>query len=161
RAIRTPDYLYVHNFHPERWPACNPETDFGNCDPSPTKELLKALGGTYYEMAFGKRPADELYRLSDDPTGIRNLANDFAFIPVLNELRDQMMSLLKEEGDPRALGNGAIFDTYKYLASRKKGYETWLKAQDAALVEAIKTKAAEVDAKHRPRQNKKKPETGQ
>lgn len=161
RAIRTPDYLYVHNFHPERWPACNPETDFGNCDPSPTKELIKALGGTYYEMAFGKRPADELYRLSDDPSGIRNLANDLAFTPVLNELRDKMMTLLKEEGDPRALSNGAIFDTYKYLASRKKGYETWLKAQDAALAETIKTKAAEVDAKHRARPNKKKPETGQ
>jgi hypothetical protein len=72
-----------------------------------------------------------------------------------------MMTLLKEEGDPRALSNGAIFDTYKYLASRKKGYETWLKAQDAALAETIKTKAAEVDAKHRARPNKKKPETGQ
>ena len=25
RAIRTPDYLYVHNYEPDRWPAGNPE----------------------------------------------------------------------------------------------------------------------------------------
>lgn len=157
RAIRTKDYLYVHNFHPERWPAGNPETDFGNCDPSPTKELLKTLGGTFYEMSFGKRPPDELYRLSDDPSGIRNLANDLAHAEVMNELRERMMGLLKEEGDPRALGNGAIFDTYKYLASRKKGYETWLQAQDAAISAAIKAKAEEVDAKHRERPKKGQP----
>ncbi|MEW6302442.1 MAG: sulfatase, partial [Verrucomicrobiota bacterium] len=74
RAIRTKDFLYVHNFHPERWPACNPETDFGNCDPGPTKEVLKALGGHFYELSFGKRLPDELYRLKDDPEGVRNLA---------------------------------------------------------------------------------------
>ncbi|HEY1081906.1 MAG TPA: sulfatase/phosphatase domain-containing protein, partial [Prosthecobacter sp.] len=156
RAIRTPEFLYVHNYHPERWPACNPETDFGNCDPSPTKELLKALGGTYFEMSFGKRPADELYRLSDDPHGIRNLANDPAFASVMSGLKEQMFTLLKEEKDPRALGNGAIFDTYKYTATRKKGYDTWLKAQDAALSETLKAKAQEVEIKNRARPKKGK-----
>ena len=77
RAIHQ-DYLYVHNFHPERWPAGNPETDFGNCDPSPTKELLKFLGGYFYDLSFGKRAPDELYRLRDDPACVRNLANDLA-----------------------------------------------------------------------------------
>jgi hypothetical protein len=37
--------------------------------------------------------------------------------------------MLKEERDPRALGNGAVFDTYKYVSGRAKGYDTWLKAQ--------------------------------
>jgi N-sulfoglucosamine sulfohydrolase len=155
RAIRTKDYLYVHNFHPDRWPAGNPETDFGNCDASPTKELLKAIGGSYFEMSFGKRQPDELYRLSDDPSGLRNLAHDLAFAPVMAELREKMMAELKAEGDPRALGNGAIFDTYKYLGSRRKGYDTFLQAQDAALAESIKAKAAEVDAKQRVRPGKK------
>lgn len=150
RAIRTKDFLYVHNFNPERWPACNPETDFGNCDPGPTKELLKALGGHYYELSFGKRPADELYRLADDPAGVRNLANDLAFTPVVDELRYKMMTLLKEEQDPRALGNGAIFDTYKYTAGRRKGYETWLKAVDAEMTEKVKAAAAQAEAKEKP-----------
>lgn len=138
RAIRTKEFLYVHNFYPDRWPAGNPETDFGNCDPSPTKEFIKALGGYYYDLSFGKRQPDELYRISDDPECVRNLANDLAFKDTMEDLRYRMMKMLREESDPRALGNGAIFDTYKYVGSRAKGYETWLKAQEAAATEAAK-----------------------
>jgi arylsulfatase A-like enzyme len=141
RAIRTKDFLYVHNFFPDRWPAGNPETDFGNCDPSPTKELLKALGGHYYDLSFGKRRPDELYDLRRDPQGVNNLAHDLAHARTVEELRHRMMSLLKEEGDPRALGNGAIFDTYKYVGGRGKGYETWLKGREADLAESMKAQA--------------------
>lgn len=42
-----------------------------------------------------------------------------------------MTSLLVEDQDPRALGQAAVFDTYKYVGSRRKAYETWLKAQSA------------------------------
>jgi N-sulfoglucosamine sulfohydrolase len=141
RAIRTRDFLYIHNFHPERWPACNPETDFGNCDPSPTKEVLKALGGHFFELSFGKRLPDELYRLRDDPENVRNLANDLAHKEVVDDLRTRLLQLLRAEGDPRALGNGNIFDTYKYVGGRQKGYETWLKAQEPKLAEILKPKA--------------------
>ncbi len=143
RAIRTKEFLYVHNFQPERWPVGNPETDFGNCDPSPSKEVIKMLGGYYYELCFGKRQADELYRLSDDPECVRNLANDIAFNYIKEEMQTRMMTILRAEQDPRALGNGAIFDTYKYVSGRTKGYETWLNAQDSKLDEMMKAKAAE------------------
>jgi N-sulfoglucosamine sulfohydrolase len=129
RGIRTPEYFLVHNFHPERWPAGNPEADFGNCDPSPTKEFLKQIGGYFYELAFGKRPECELYRLSDDPECIRNLASDPAFDDIKAELKRQMFALLRKDEDPRALGNGHVFDDYRYLSGREKGYETWLKRQ--------------------------------
>jgi arylsulfatase A-like enzyme len=129
RAIRTPEFLYIHNYFPQRWPAGNPETDFGNCDPSPTKELLKAIGGEFYDMSFGKRPADALYKLADDPECLRNLAGDPFYQPTMHKLREQMLGMLKEEQDPRALGNGAIFDTYKYVSGRGKGYDTWLNSR--------------------------------
>lgn len=129
RALRTREFLYVHNFFPDRWPAGNPETDFGNVDPSPTKELLKTLGGYYYDLALGKRPADQLFRLTDDPTCVRNLADDLAFAPVVAEMRDRMMRQLREEGDPRASSQGAVFDTYRYTGPRRKAYDTWLAAQ--------------------------------
>ncbi|AGA28769.1 sulfatase family protein [Singulisphaera acidiphila] len=129
RAIRTPEFLYVHNYFPDRWPAGNPETDFGNCDPSPTKELLKAIGGEFYDIAFGKRPMAALYRLADDPECVRNLAADPAYTTVMTTLRDQMIAMLRQEQDPRALGNGAIFETYKYVGPRAKDYDTWLKSQ--------------------------------
>ncbi len=135
RAIRTPEFLYVRNYHPERWPACDPETNFGNCDDSPTKEILKRLGGHYFEMSFGHRPADELYQLSTDPHGVRNLANDPAFADTMAELRERMIEMLKAEGDPRALGYGAIFDTYEYTKTSAKDYDAWLESRDEALSE--------------------------
>jgi len=135
RAIRTPDYLYVHNYFPDRWPACNPETDLGNCDPSPTKELLKAIAGEFYDLSFGKRPEAMLYRIADDPECLRNLADDPAFQGVRDTLREQMLAMLRQERDPRALGEGAIFDTYRYVGGREKGYETWLKSKNSVPIE--------------------------
>jgi arylsulfatase A-like enzyme len=143
RAIRTKEFLYVHNFHPERWPACDPETDFGNCDPGPTKEVIKSLGGYFYELSFGKRLPDELYDIQRDPECVNNLANDLAYTQTMEGLRYRMMGMLKDEKDPRALGQGAIFDTYKYTGGRAKGYETWLKAQETRVAEELKTKAEE------------------
>jgi arylsulfatase A-like enzyme len=131
RALRTKDFLYVHNFHPDRWPAGNPETDFGNCDASPTKEFLKTIGGQFYDLSFGKREADELYDLRRDPEGVNNLAHDLFYAGTLNELRTKMMALLKEDQDPRALGNAAILESYNYVGGRTKAYDTWLKVQEA------------------------------
>lgn len=131
RAIRTRDFLFVHNFHPERWPAGNPEMDFGNCDPSPTKEVIKLLGGHFYDLSFGKRLPDELYDIRRDPECVNNLANDLAYTQTVEELRYTMMRLLKEDGDPRALGKGDGFESLKYVGGRKKGYETWLKEKEA------------------------------
>jgi arylsulfatase A-like enzyme len=133
RAIRTPEFLYVLNYHPERWPACNPETNFGNCDDSPTKEIIKLLGGYYFDLSFGFRPAEELYRLSDDPHGVHNLANDPAFSQIKTGLQQQMLDLLKEEGDPRALGNGRIFDSYQYVKTSAKDFNLWLQSRDEEL----------------------------
>jgi hypothetical protein len=130
RAIRTKDFLYVHNFHPERWPACNPETDFGNCDASPTKELLKLMRGHFFDLSFGLRPSEELYDLRTDPSGVNNLASDLGFTATIVSLRSKMISMLEEDGDPRILGSGAIFDTYKYMGGRAKAYDTWVKQQE-------------------------------
>ncbi len=135
RALQTKDFLYVHNFHPDRWPVGNPETDFGNCDPGPTKEFLKTIGGDYYELSFGKRGPDELYDLRTDPEGVNNLAHDLAYAGTLETMRARMMKLLTEDQDPRALGQAAIFDTYRYTGPRGKDYDTWLKTQEAKLAQ--------------------------
>ncbi len=147
RALRTKDFLYVHNFHPDRWPAGNPETDFGNVDPSPTKQVIKALGGHFYDLSLGRRPAEELYDLRRDPHGVVNLAADLTYAKTLTQLRERMLAMLAEEKDPRALGNAAIFDTYKYVGNRGKGYETWLNAQEARTTEAAAGRAGEGSAR--------------
>ncbi|GIW92875.1 MAG: heparan N-sulfatase [Pirellulaceae bacterium] len=127
RAIRTPEFLLVHNYHPERWPAGNPETGYGNCDDGPTKTLLIERQDRYYEMAFGKRPEFELYRVSEDPECVVNLADDPKWKEVRQQLLEQMETLLRQEQDPRVLGNAAVFDTYRYVGPRQaKGYDEWL-----------------------------------
>jgi hypothetical protein len=134
RALRTKDFLYVHNFHPERWPAGNPETDFGNCDPGPTKELLKQIGGHFYDLSFGKRLPDELYDLRTDPAGVDNVAYDLFYAATVETLRRRMLELLKAEEDPRVLGRAAELERYEYVGGGgNKSYDNWLKAQEAKL----------------------------
>jgi hypothetical protein len=121
---------------------------FKNCFTSnPKCSPCKSLGGYYYELAFGKRPVDMLFRLTDDPECVRNLANDPALTHVMGQLRTRMLEMLLEEQDPRALGEGAIFDTYKYVAGRQKAYDTWLKAQESKLAETVESKAKDTPKK--------------
>lgn len=129
RAIRTPEYLYVHNYQPERWPGGDPETGLRNCDDGPTKSLLVAAQDSFYEMAFGRRPAEELYRVSDDPQCLLNLANDPAMAETKASLRTRLRQMLRAEGDPRETGNAQVFDTYQYVGNRDHDYQTWFQKQ--------------------------------
>ncbi len=145
RALRNRDFLFVQNFHPDRWPAGNPETDFGNVDGSPTKDLLKSIGGHYYDLSLGKRAAVELYDLRIDPQGVNNLAFDPTKRSLMDAMQQQMLQMLRDEGDPRALGEAAVFDTYKYVASRAKAYDTWLKGQELKVVAPVPQEGAPKD----------------
>ena len=76
RALREGDFLYLHNFDPSRWPCGNPELGLKDTDDGPTKTAVEALGETsrYWQLCFGKRPADELYNLKTDADCANNLA---------------------------------------------------------------------------------------
>jgi N-sulfoglucosamine sulfohydrolase len=129
RALRTPEYLYVHNYFPDRWPVCNPETGYRNCDDGPTKSFILSRFDEYYRFCFGKRPEEELYRVIEDPDCVKNLAADPQLQSTKQQLRGEMEALLRKDGDPRVLGKGAIFDTYRYVGPRKHAYDTWLRYQ--------------------------------
>jgi N-sulfoglucosamine sulfohydrolase len=124
RALRTAEFLYVRNFKPERWPLGDPKAAagqampaaaelepntraaFADIDASPTKTWLirnrfaKGLEQVL-EHAWQKRPAEELYRLADDPHQMRNLAADPALATTLAELRAALMAELEAKQDPR------------------------------------------------------------
>jgi len=129
RAIRTPEYLYVHNYAPDRWPVGNPETGYRNCDDGPSKEFLLAHFDEFYRLNFGKRPEEELYRIAEDSDCVKNLAADPALQQVKQDLRKEMDATLRKEQDPRALGHGDVFDTYKYVGDSSHSYANWLKFQ--------------------------------
>ena len=127
RAIRTEKFLYVRNYEPDRWPAGNPETGYRNCDNSPTKSFLLSKFDKYYRMSFGKRPAEELYLVGEDPDNLHNLAYDQRYAQTKRELRERMEEMLRGEGDPRMLGRAEVFETIDYTGSRKHAYDTWLR----------------------------------
>ncbi|MCC6363978.1 MAG: sulfatase [Bryobacterales bacterium] len=127
RAIRTKEFLYVRNYEPDRWPAGDPETGYRNVDDSPTKTFLISGFDSYYNMSFGKRPAEELYRVSTDPDCVHNLATDLKYASGKRQLREKMEELLRSEGDPRMLGRADFFDTIQYTGPRKHAYDTWLR----------------------------------
>ena len=119
RAIRTDNFLYVHNFNPDRWPGGNPELGLLNCDNSPTKSYLTKLKPDdpeyrFYEMSFGKRPQEELFNIAADPGCVNNLAGKPEFAQVKSDLWLQLKTELTSQQDPRILGKGDIFDFYPY-----------------------------------------------
>jgi N-sulfoglucosamine sulfohydrolase len=124
RGIRTRDFLYIINFKPDRWPMGNPHNIDGEKIPSPealtentfvtymdmdagpTKAWLVSHRNDpawkwHYDLAFAKRPREELYDLRNDPDQVRNVAGDPAFSEPKRKLEQRLMSLLRETNDPR------------------------------------------------------------
>jgi len=135
RGIVGKDYLYLRNYHPERWPAGNPETGYMDCDGSPTKSYIlndrRSKGESYFwDMNFGKHPGEELYLLTKDQECLENLADRPDYAGVKARLAGQMEKKLREDKDPRVLGNGAIFDTYPYSEEKQRNYyNRWLSGE--------------------------------
>ena len=117
RAIRTDRFLYVRNYKPNRWPVGDPEFGFLNCDGSPTKSFLTQLSPNhpdyrFYLMSFGKRATEELYDIRRDSDCIHNLADQPSYLATKQRLSQQMQQELKDQGDPRIVDGGDIFDYY-------------------------------------------------
>ena len=113
RGIVKNDMLYLRNFEPTRWPACNPETGYLNCDGGPTKTVvldkvaLILSSGRYWQLCFGKRASEELYDLKSDPDCLTNLAADSKHDQLKRELHEQMTCRAEAQEDPRMFGRGA------------------------------------------------------
>jgi uncharacterized sulfatase len=133
RAIRTDDHLYIRNFKPDRWPAGHPvdggepyysNRAYGDIDDCPTKTYMMEHRDDpsvkrLFELAFEKRPAEELYDLRNDPDQLHNVADDAAYASAKRKLSTQLSAELRASGDPRILGNGDVFDRYPYYGGRQ------------------------------------------
>jgi N-sulfoglucosamine sulfohydrolase len=124
RAVRTRDYLYIRNFHPERWPAGDPASgarQYGDVDPGPTKDVIIALGHApvggldLFALSFDRRPAEELYDVRQDPNNLHNLAADPKFAAVKTGLQKALSDWMETTGDPRANSDDGRFDRYPYV----------------------------------------------
>jgi N-sulfoglucosamine sulfohydrolase len=123
RAVRTADFLYIHNLFPDRnpvgdhpgpvWPKGDPVGGYGDTDGGPAKTYLWENRGKYpelFRLAFGKRPAEELYAVKADPYNLHNLAGEAKYAKIQQALADQLRSHLLKTQDPRETGRGNLLD---------------------------------------------------
>jgi len=123
RAIRTREYLYIRNLNPEAnpcgdhpgpvWPENDPVGGYGDTDGGPSKTYLWRNREKYpelFRLAFGKRPAEELYAVRQDPFNMRNLAGSPQYQAVRKDLAARLGAYLKRTQDPRYSGRGWELD---------------------------------------------------
>lgn len=132
RAIRTADHLLIRNFKPDRPPMGvvydsgasaeelleNHYLAYPDMDGSPTKVFLMMHKDDYpkhFDYAFAPRPEFELYDLKTDPDQVRNLASDPGQAQTLKGLTTRMMTILRDTGDPRVIGDGKAFDRMPFV----------------------------------------------
>jgi arylsulfatase A-like enzyme len=143
RALRTREHLYIRNFEPDRWPMGDPKglsvgaiptrealtndtfAAFADMDAGPTKAWLIAhrddpAWRKHFDLAFGRRPAEELYELATDPDQVTNRAADPALAKVRSELADRLNRILTEAGDPRLVENPCRFERPPYTDPRER-----------------------------------------
>ena len=137
RALRTQQYLYIRNFHPERWPAGDPQElgqdgklgpmhgAYRDIDAGPSLAFLVKNADSpqfkpLFELAVGKRHEEELYDIRTDAGCLKNLSKMSEHQKTLVELRDAMTECLVRTGDPRMGENPEVWETYpRYSAIRQ------------------------------------------
>ena len=164
RAIRTPEFLYIRNFDPEKWPTGevdgrNPQYNFSespwptepgafsfNIDPSPSKQFLRLHRNDpdvkrFADLSFAKRPQEELYDLRNDPDQVHNIAREPQLEKVRDRLRRQLHAELIKTDDPRVAVAGYTSQTiegWPVLIS-----EELLQSEEEATHRAIELLAAQ------------------
>ncbi len=124
RAVRTREFLYIRNFHPERWPAGDPDPGFfagpfGDCDPGPAKNAIVSRRDDpgmrkFVQLCFAKRPAEELYDVRQDPHQLVDLADVPRYAGTKAKMRARLDRWMKDTRDPRAAGDDDRWDAYRY-----------------------------------------------
>lgn len=116
RAVVTERYKYIRNFEPSRWPIGTREDGLRDIDGGPTKTWFmdnyeNPAYSFYVNLAFGKRPYEELYDLRKDPDEVHNLAWDPAYQKVRKELSDKLEEVMTTTGDPRMTEGLCVYDS--------------------------------------------------
>jgi len=134
RIIRTEQYLYIKNYHPEYWPSGDPQVfikdnvlggmhqAYLDIDDGPTHRYFKNTNTrdtaflALFLAATAKRPAEELYDIVKDPYCMINLAGKADYEKIRKQLSERLVKRLKLTMDPRETGsNPEIWETYPRL----------------------------------------------
>ena len=130
RAIRTNEFLYIHNFAPDRWPTGDPQ---GLDDPTAEAPSYEELANTTYvaypdldasptkAWMVHHRAEENVQTAFDlgfkDPHYMNNIADDPNYESTRKELSDQLMQLLREQNDPRIVETPCRFESAPFAGS--------------------------------------------
>lgn len=152
RILRSPRWLYIRNYHPERWPAGAPVqlldqdvpghgftdidwgTDWGGTDAYFVFHHRDSAMIPYVAQAFGPHPAEQLFDIQQDPGCRHDRHADPALADTLAQLRQRLTDFLRETGDPREVGpDPDVFETYpRYAHIRRFPEPDWVATADSA-----------------------------
>lgn len=103
RAVRTRDWKYIRNLHPEFQYHCHISRSSGPSGLVYWKTWLAAAEKDAAAAAivrrYNQRPAEELYDLNADPLEQRNCADDPSHAARLMELRAELDQWMQQQGD--------------------------------------------------------------
>lgn len=102
RAIRTDRHLLIRNMKPDRWPVGDP----------PEAQRGRPVDESKQSPDARKRPPVELFDIVADPACLHNLAGDPAQREVAARLDARLLEVMRQQGDPRALGYGDVWESY-------------------------------------------------
>lgn len=136
RSVVKDGYMFQINYKPDLWPLGNPETGYLNADGGPSKTYVlnlrrNGIDRSYWAKCFGKHPEEELYNLNVDRECLINLANKPGYQKLKGELKTILTDELLKQDDPRAKGNGDVFDNYPFddPATKANYYERYMKGE--------------------------------
>jgi hypothetical protein len=95
---------------------------FGDVDDGPSKQVIlnrrnEPAIKKYFELAFAKRPAEELYDLAKDPGQLTNVAGKQEYAGAQQKLRAELDQWMKDTGDPRAMVDDDRWDKFPYFGT--------------------------------------------
>ena len=98
RMLRHGDYMYIRNAHPQLPQICGLDSQ---CPQRELRAWAKAgkLTDAQMDPLLAPRASEELFHVGQDPHQIRNIVNDPAHGPVLEQLRSIMDQWQRRTGD--------------------------------------------------------------
>ena len=129
RSVRTRDFKYIKNFHPEL-PYMQHSGYKRSVYPVDTlMRVLHAEGKWTSPFMAETKPVEELYNLKADPWEMNNLADDPKYAAKLTELRGAVDQWIEDSGDLGAVDESLTVDLDKVMEEKWKSYDKKMKSR--------------------------------
>lgn len=127
RSVRTRDFKYIRNFHPEIPYMQHSGYKRGGYPVDTLMRVLHAEGKWTSPFMAETKPEEELYDLRTDPHEMKNLASDPEYAETLAALRGELEQWIEESNDLGAVDESLTVDLDAVMVEKREAYEKRLK----------------------------------